>query len=272
MPEASAAAPGPIVERRSRNVALLFELIWQSAVFALILSLFFVAFIAVVPFASGTDISLAAGFALTGCFFAVVFALIAALQRRLRRQIGTQILVYPDRLEYIRKEVSVLYRWEDLQEFYCWGVNLYSSTLGIDMSLVECRYDYCFVHRTGHRFDFSEKFGSKGELPLASLVEKGLMETQLPLLRKRFRDDWEPVRFGPLALEHDGLRYGRSVLPWKQAGFVWAQDGLIRVKKRDSIFNWCKVKLKTVPHSCLFLALAKERLDEEETPTQDIQR
>jgi hypothetical protein len=83
-------------------------------------------------------------------------------------------------------------------------------------------------------------------------------------MRKRLFEERTAIRFGPVALEHDGLRYGRWLLPWNEADFVWAEEGLIRVRKRGKVFDWCAVKMEKVPNGGLLLALVKERIDKAE--------
>jgi hypothetical protein len=94
-----------------------------------------------------------------------------------------------------------------------------------------------------------------------AFVEQGLINRQYPQLRKRFLDQGEAIRFGRFAIEPEGLRYGRHLLPWQDVHSIAAKDGRITVRKRSRLWlDWCKVKCESVPNCCLFLALAEEQV------------
>lgn len=266
MPGVSEAAQpaGLLGERHARNFTLLLEWAARSSAFGAVLAilLFMPAWIGLAI--AGVDLTVAVGTAVFVGFFLALTLLGALLYRELWRQVGARVLIFPDRLVHVHGKQSDTYAWEDIEEFFCWGVDEYVSTLVLDRRLVESRYHYRFRHKDGHQFVFSERFGGAGGEPLACHVEKGLIERRLPALRKRFLDNHEAIPFGPFSLEPEGLRYRRSVLPWSQVNYVWAQDGKIRVSKRDKVFDWCSAKMETVPNGCLLLALAKDRVEREE--------
>jgi hypothetical protein len=119
----------PLDERRARNVSLLFRFLTRSLVVATILALLVFGPVAIVLAGTAPDLS-AGGFLLT---FLVVLALAALVgmwsARGLWKQIGARVLVYPDRLIWVRRHESVDYPWDEVEEFYCWGVSNYIECL-----------------------------------------------------------------------------------------------------------------------------------------------
>lgn len=126
-------------------------------------------------------------------------------------------------------------------------------------------YSYRFHHRNGHRFLFEEKLDRNTDAPIAQFTEEALLHSQLPSLRESFLQRHEEVRFGPFTLGLEGLGFKRALLPWPEVDFIWAEGGRVRVRKKGKTLNWCSVRMDNVPNSCLFLALAKERLAQEES-------
>lgn len=190
----------------------------------------------------------------------------AFFYRKLWRQIGTSVSIFADRLVYQRKGAKVDYRWEDIREFYCHSVDEYRSVVGLDQTYSESRDRYRFTHANDHQFEFAERFSRNQLVPVADYVEQGLLETQLPGMRARLQQGNEPICFGPLTLEAQGIQYGRSLLPWEQVDFVGAEGGKLLVRKKDKTFSWCSVRADKVPNCCLFLALAKEKHSQSSSP------
>jgi len=203
---------------------------------------------------------------LLGALFllAIMLAPAAWINRSLWRQLGARILVFTDGIVYMRRHQKVAYRWDDLQKYYYWGFIHTASVFGVPTWHVDTQYHYRFCHRDGNAFEFSEKLERKDDLPLAAYVEKGLFECELPRLRQQFFEEQDAVVIEPFVLEQEGLRYGRGLLPWMDAEYVWAEDGQIRARRRGKAFNWCSVKMRKVSKSCLLIALAKERIDQQE--------
>ena len=255
----------PLDERRPRNVSLLFRFLARSLAVATILALLVFGPVVIVLAGVAPDLS-TEGFLLAFLLLLAIAAIAGVWSaRRLWKQIGARVLVFPDRLVWLRRQESVAFPWNELEEFCCWGVSQYSTVMLIDQQFVETEYHYRFRHRDGHGFDFSEKFDSKDARPLAAHVEEGLLEYRLPELRRHFLQEQESLTFGPFVLQPEGLRYRRRLLPWNEVDYVFAEDGKIRVRKRDKFFNWCAVKMGCVPNGSLFLALAKERMEQEQT-------
>jgi hypothetical protein len=264
LPQDAGAPTPPLAERRARNGALLARFIGRSAVMAFVLALVSLppamCLLGVVEVRL-TDLVLVVT---SLCLLAVMAVPAVWWSRHLWRQLGVRVLVFADRIVYVRREQSVSYTWHELERYYCWGVNRYSSVLGLDTRYMESQYHYRFCHRDGHRFEFSETFDREDKEPIAAYVEAGLLECQLPQLRKRFVDDQEAIAFGPFVLEPEGLRWRRRLLPWNEVDYCGAEEGKIRVRKRGKVFNWCSVEMEKVPNGCLLLALAKERVEQEE--------
>ena len=248
----------PIVERRSRNAALFVDAFVRSALFALIFSLF-LSPVALIPVELILHTNFSAPMILSTlfCVFLAVFALTAMAYRRRWRQIGSSVLVFPDRLVFVRKGKSIDFRWTDIREFYCRAVDDYNSGAVLDQTYIASRNWYRFIHRDGHDFEFGEKFRRDELVPIADYVTDGLLQNQLPELRRRYFEKQETLTFGPLRLEPQGIGSGRSVLPWEEVDFVGAEKGKIFVRKKDKLLRWCAVKAEKVPNLCLFLALSK---------------
>ncbi len=206
-----------------------------------------------------------------GCLVAVMVIPGVWSARGLWRQLGARVIVFPDRLVHERKQGSIDYRWDDLREFYYSGVDRYvvqEAELfpGEKKQHLETEYSYRFCHANGRSFEFGELFDDEDTTPLARAVEERLLECKLPALRKRFLQEHESIAFGPIMLESEGIRQGRSLLPWSEVDDVCAEGGYVQVRRRGKKTSWCLVKLARVPNCCLLLALAKERLVRQEAP------
>lgn len=174
------------------------------------------------------------------------------------RGLGVRLLVFPDGIVFTRGRRVVIYRWADILAFSYGAIDHVNFGTYLD-SL----YSYRFQHQEGHRFLFAESLNRNVDKPIVQFVEEGLVDGQLPLLRENFLQRREEIRFGPFTLGLEGLGYKRSLLPWPEVDFIWAEEGRVRVRKKDKILNWCSIKMDKVPNLCLFLALAKERLAQE---------
>ena len=266
MSHTTAASTGssdtPVAERHSRNLVLFLDACIRPAVAALILWLILAG-----PVLIGVEGIFSTNFSLLTVLPTVIILFIAILcatavyYRKLWRQVGVCVRIYPDRLVYTRKGEVVDYRWEDIRKFYCQRVDKYLSHFGLDRQYTGSQNKYRFTHENGHQFEFAEQFSRNKLVPVADYVEKGLLERQLPRYCSRLQEG-ETLQFGPLGLEAQGIQYGRSLLSWDQVDFVGAEDGKVFVRKKDKTFSWCSVKVEKVPSCCLFLALAKERCDQ----------
>jgi hypothetical protein len=255
----------PLSIRWARNFALGATMISHSILAAVVLALLFILFsvllVAILPSPEGLL------FLLGAYVVSLVFAVVVIV-RRLWKQIGTAVHIFRDRIDFVRRKEIVAYRWGDIEEYYCQGVNEFTSTFGLDANYQRSRYHYRFRHRDKHVFEFFEKLDRNVEKPLDAYVEEGLLACRLPQLRQQFLQDGHTLTFGRFAVGMEGLQFGKSVLPWSEVDYVWAENGKVMVRKRGKLLNWCAIKAEKVPNVCLFLALAKERLEKDTAAPQ----
>lgn len=177
------------------------------------------------------------------------------------RGLSVCVHVFPEGIIYTRWRRVVAYRWEDIFAFSYRAID--HMHLGI--TYLYSTYYYRFRHHDGHHFLFVEKLNRNVEKPIAQFVEEGLLDRELLLLRESFLQHHEEIDFGPFTLGLEGLGYKRALLPWPEVDFIWAEDGRVRVRKKGKTLNWCSARMDNVPNMCLFLALVKERLAQEES-------
>ena len=252
----------PIVERHARNAALFVDAFVRSALFAVIFSLFLAPVVLIpVELILHTNFSAPMILSTLFCLLLAVFALTALAYRRRWRQIARfKQSIFPD---------IASYSFERGNRSTTPGTRFANSIAGhwmntilgvvLDQTYTTSRNYYRFIHRDGHQFEFAEKFRRDELVPIADYVTDGLLQNQLPELRRRCFDKQETLTFGPLRLEPRGIGSGGSVLPWEEVDFVGAEKGKIFVRKQGKTLRWCSVKAEKVPNTCLFLALAKER-------------
>jgi hypothetical protein len=87
------------------------------------------------------------------------------------------------------------------------------------------------------------------------LVEQHTFDHLLASALEKLREG-ESVQFGPLSISQEGVRSGKSVLPWTDYGGVQADPQLVvmHYKGRDKPF--CKLKTAEVPNIHVLPALA----------------
>lgn len=250
----------PLAVRGARSFHLLVELLLGGLWFLLCLAP--TLFAVVIVFGSLLTAEMG-GFG-SGLLILVFFGPLAfvggKIMLRAWRGLGVRLLVFPEGIVYTRGRRAVIYRWTDILAFS------YSAIDQVNFgTYLDSLFSYRFHHREGHRFLFAERLNRNADKPIAQFVEEGLVNCQLPLLRENFLRRHEEIRFGPFTLGLEGLGYKRALLPWPEVEFIWAEEGRVRVRKKDKILNWCSVKMDKVPNLCSFLALAKERLAQEES-------
>jgi hypothetical protein len=260
LPEVIDQLGTPLAVRRARTFLLLFELFLGGVWFFICLApTLFAVGIILASSVKAQVVGFGAGLLLFVIFGPLTF-LGVKIMLRAWRGLGVRLLVMPTGIIYTRWRLVVVYRWEEIFAFSYWAIDHVK-----DDAYLDSLYYYRFRHRDGHRFIFAERLDRNAEKPIAQFVEEGLINCQLPLLRQRFLQQNEEVFFGPFTLSLNGLYYKRLLLPWPEVDFIWSEDGRVRVRKKGKILNWCSVKLIKVPNCCLFLALAKERLSQEES-------
>jgi len=253
----------PLTVRRAPTFLLLIDLLlcglWFIICFAAIL---FILLICLADLLNGNIKVADLGILLLilGFFGALTFLAVKKIIRAWRG-LSVCIHVFPEGIIYTRWRRVVAYRWEDIFAFS------YRATdhMQFGITYLCSTYYYSFCHLDGHHFLFVEKLNRNAEKPIAEFVEEGLANYHLPLLRESFLQRNEEVRFGPFILGLEGLGYKRDLLPWPEVDFIWAEDGRVRVRKKGKTLNWCSARMDNVPNMCLFLALAKERLAQEES-------
>jgi hypothetical protein len=169
------------------------------------------------------------------------------------RQWGLVLVVAPQGLACTRSHWVVVYRWEDVAQFFYRIVD--HSVHGV---YTHTTVAYRFRHANGHQFCFREYLDRPDRQPLADVVNAGMLRVQLPLLRGHL-EAHQAVGFGPLTMEPEGLRLGQSWLPYKELGRIWLAEGKLRIRKLGKLLNWCSLRIDRVPNWYLLLALVGER-------------
>lgn len=260
LPEEIQQWGAPRAIRRARSFLLLIELLAGGLWFLLCLAP--TLFAVVITFAGlfkGEMAAFGMGLLLV-TFFGTLAFIGGKIMLRAWWGLAIRLIVFPEGIIYTRGRRIVPYRWQDILAFSYWAID--HVKLG---TYIDSLYYYRFHHRDGHRFLFAERLDRNADKPIAQFVEEGLVNYQLPLLRESFLQRTEEVRFGPFILGMEGLGYKRDLLPWPEVDFIWAEDGRVRVRKKGKTLNWCSARMDNVPNMCLFLALAKERLAQEES-------
>lgn len=132
------------------------------------------------------------------------------------------------------------------------------------------RHQYLFVCADGSQYRADGKsynFGEKcGLEDFGRVVNPLVTAVQLPVMRAALARG-EPVTFGPLAIEPEGIRKDRKkLLPWSEfeqlkitdgSGFI-VPVGDIEVRRRGKRLAWFKWPMSKMPNVAALLVLSQE--------------
>lgn len=188
-------------------------------------------------------------FLFTGLGLAVI-AGGAYLLVRMFQDRANKVLLSADGLTVFRCGRRAVYVWDDI--------------VSQRQHITEHYYNDCYTHTThvytlecedGEKLVFHDELRDVQELGEA--VAAALTRRELPLALADY-DDGRVVSFGKLAVSRKGLRYGDSLLPWRDVKGVRIHEGYISVSEKGRWFNWCKIAAADVPNLFVFLALVDE--------------
>lgn len=186
------------------------------------------------------------------------------------RRSAVRVQIDPDGVTVLQGDQRQAFRWDEVAE-------LYETELGSTTDL----WDFLTGWARGkqHMLTLVDKPGRTLELrnvvedfpALAALVKRETLTRLLPAAQAACSAG-EPLRFGPLTIDRQEVRFGDARLPWAEVesftDTTW--DGAVKVRKRGKFFTWASPPLSDVPNAHVLIAVAQECLrPREEAPALD---
>ena len=96
---------------------------------------------------------------------------------------------------------------------------------------------------------------------IEALAETLKLQLSVPLLRgaRAAMADGEPLVFGVVTIDRDGIAFGGRRIAWRDVRDVRVVATFAVVRERDAIAPWARLPIADIPHPRVFWALVKDR-------------
>jgi hypothetical protein len=170
-------------------------------------------------------------------------SLIFLCLNNLRLRVG----VFTDGLLYCKGQRVEMLRWDEIKSVLQCIVKqfvngVYTGTL----------YRYTLEHEDGSRLVLTTRIQHIETLGAA--IQQEITRRKLPAAVQGY-DLGQPVKFGKLVVENEGMRYNDAFLPWEDIDEVKVDKGVVMVRKKGKWLNWKNVSVALIPNFFVFLAL-----------------
>lgn len=200
------------------------------------------------------------------------------LLRRVLRQRGLMILLYPSGLLYLRRGQALVFLWQEITEVWLHFSHLKERLLESDEQGVRTA---CLLRPVDSFSDdlFSSSLtlvrqdGVEVQItPAVNGYRQLLLEIQRRTFPRLWRRAWSQfqrqgyVFFGPLVVSGEGLHWSKAVLPWDQFDGLRIQQSKLLVQQKKKLGRtWRSTPVSNLPNLAVLWALVEEAQQQGQT-------
>jgi len=180
----------------------------------------------------------------------LTFVRTSILKFRLR---DCQYYVFPEGLALIQRDQMIAFLWEEIDTTENKAnENLFRNFWSFVIKGYSLRF--LVTRRDGAQFTFTDL------LPKYEKLWEIIQQQTLPILLSRALEYYragQPVCFGPLRLDLDGVGHGRKSLAWSDLQEILVTENKVLIREKDRWWPWFMASTSRIPNVHVFRSMTE---------------